>query len=329
VDKTRDLKIQISDLETRITAEQNAGIQTDRARELLSSVRQDLDNKQYSSATKLLSEADEYLDRKAQSNKRITSLIAEAEKMIKTADNKGVNVVEATKSLDFSRKAMKRSDDTSAIYYAKQSQRQVKESKKQHKEAEVSLSNIKAYMYDLRDIDTQEADKIFKSAELAMVNKEYTDVLKYSKATKQKAEEISNLFKDADVAIKKVKTEVDNIKHLELDIPQAIELYNKANQTFSNHKYVESIELANQSIDLINAERGKFQNAQESVSFAKLVTSNAISFGASIPDAEKYVADAELALSQKNYDKAIDLATKAKDIAESAKRQQQRLAKRK
>ena len=46
-------------------------------------------------------------------------------------------------------------------------------------------------------------------------------------------------------------------------------------------------------------------------------------------EAEELVANAEIALANKNYDQTIELATKAKDIAEQAKRQQQRQAKRK
>jgi tetratricopeptide (TPR) repeat protein len=183
-------------------------------------------------------------------------------------------------------------------------------------------------MYDLREIKTEDADQIFEQAIRSMDEKDYSKVVKLSRATKVKAEEIENLHKEASKLINLARNAMDTIKHLGLRVENAEELYNKATVSFSEHKYQETLDLANQLIDLINSEKDKFQEAQESVSFAKLVISNAESFGANVNDAAELVREAETALTEKRYDRAIEVATKAKDIAEQAKRQQQRISKR-
>jgi uncharacterized membrane protein (DUF106 family) len=327
-EKERKIEDHFTELETRINEVKDSGIRSDRARELLSQARQNVLEKKYNRATEIITEANEHLDHKAQTHDRITGLIKQAETMINNADKKGIKTDDAEKSLKFARKAINRSDETSAIYYAKQSQRQIKEARKLHKEADIALSSAKALMYDLKDLDTEEADRIFESAKTAMDTKDYLSVIKQTKATKQKAEDISYIYKEAEEAVNNAKTSLGNIRHLDLDVPEASDLFDKANNALNENMYKEAKDLADQCNDLIKTEREKFQNAQESVSFAKLVISNAISFGASVPEAEKIVANAEMALAGKNYDKAIELSNQAKDIAESAKRQQQRLAKR-
>jgi uncharacterized membrane protein (DUF106 family) len=328
VDQERKIKEQIRDLEQKISDIKFKGVETQRAKQLLSQSQQALEDKRYSHVSELLTEADEHLDKKSQTYDRVNSLIDEAEKMIENANKKGIRIIEAQKSLESSKTALKRNDDTDAIYYAKQSQRQIKEARIKHKEAEETISQLKALMYDLRELKTIDADKSFDKAQNAMNNKDYANVIKYSKETKQKAEEISNLHKEAIDSVNSAKKSIENVKHLDLDIPGAQQLFTKANDELKYDRYESAKEFADQCRDLVKIEQEKYQNAQESVSFAKLVISNAISFGASIPEAESLAADAEQALSLKQYDRAIELANRAKDLAETAKKQQQRLAKR-
>ena len=162
-----------------------------------------------------------------------------------------------------------------------------------------------------------------------MDKKDYAEVIKYSKTTKVKAEDIMTINKKAEEAIKSAKKAVESIHHLGLDVPDANDQLNKAQDAMVTNNYEKAFDIANNLIDKINSEKGKFSEAQESVSFAKLVISNASSFGADVSSAENLVNEAELALTAKNYDRVIELANSAKDIAESGKRQQQRMSKRK
>jgi uncharacterized membrane protein (DUF106 family) len=328
VNQERKIKEQIRDLEDKINEMKSKGVETQAANQLLSQSHQVMEEKRYVRVSELLTEADEHLDNKLHAYERINGLIEEAELMIANADKKGIRIIESQKSLDSSKNALKRNDDTHAIYYAKQSQRQTKEARIKHKEAEETISQLKALMYDLRELKTIEADKLFEKTESAMKNKDYANVIKFSKETKQKAEEIINLNKEALDAVNSAKKALDNVKHLDLDIPGAQQLYTKATDELKYDRYETAKDFADQCRDLVKVEQDKYQNAQESVSFAKLVISNAISFGASIPEAESLLADAEQALTLKQYDRAIELANRAKDLAETAKKQQQRLAKR-
>jgi uncharacterized membrane protein (DUF106 family) len=329
VKEEKKIQTELQNLEVNIEKLDSRGIQTQKARELLSQSSSNIENKHYGRAMEIITEANEHLENKTRTYERIIGLINQAESMILNAEKKEIRVSEAEKSLENARKALNRNDDTQAIYYAKQSQRQIKESREKHREAEETLSNIKALMYDVRELDTKEVDRTFEKALDAMKEKEYANVITYSKEAKIKAEEISKLNDDAKASIEKLEKLLQNIKHLNLEIADAADLYQQAMDELKHHRYERAQELAEQCNELITQERDNFQNAQESVSFAKLVISNAISFGASIPDAERYAADAESALNIKNYRRAIELANKAKDIAETAKRQQQRLAKRK
>lgn len=329
LEKERTIDDDLTALDEKLTTAESEGIQISRSRELISKVQQNIEDREYSQATSNLAEAQNYLERKTETHGRIIGLISQAESMIENAEKKGINIDSAINSLNQARKALKRNDDTSAIYYAKQSQRQVKDSRIEHKSAEESLSSVKALMYDLRELKTDEADELFNQAQTAMEKKDYSAVVKQSKTIKVKAEEIKNLHQEANSAVKNAKDSIDAIKHLELHVPQANELFEKATNALADHKYNEALELANQCNEIIKVEKDKFQEAQESVSFAKLVIANAVSFGASVMEAEKLAADAEMALTNKQYDRAIELANSAKDIAEQAKRQQQRISKRK
>lgn len=329
VQQHQKIEEEISDLEEKLKVSQAGNIPVDKPKELLSQAQDKLSERQYGRASNLINEADEYIKNKSQERERVMGLIGEADSMIKNAEAKGIGMAGAIKSLQQARGALKRNDGTSAIYYAKQSQRKVKESRDEHKQAEETISTVKAALYDIRELKTEEADSLFNQAMAAMEKKDYSTVIKYSKSTKTKAEEIKNLHKEAKDAIEGAKHLLDGIKHLGLQIANVEELMTKATQALDKHQYREAIELANKVTDLISSEKDKFQEAQESVSFAKLVISNAQSFGGDVSRAEELVAKAEDALNKKQYERAIELANNAKDIAEQEKRQQQRLSKRK
>ncbi len=318
----------IISLEEKLKQVQTKGITVDKSRELITQARAKLSEKKYTPASNLINEADEYLHRKTQTHERVKGLITEAETMINNAKSKNIGMEDAQKSLNFAKNALKRNDETSAIYYAKQCQRKVKDSREQHKAAEETLSSVKAIMYDIQDLNTDEADQIFENAKKSMDNKDYTSVIKLSKATKTKAEEIQSLYQQANDSLSAAKKALESIQHLGLEVPSVDRMLEKANIAFSKHKYNVTIEQANQVKELINTEKEKFQTAQEGVSFAKLVISNAQSFGADVSRSEELVREAEEALKKKQYERAIDLGNKAKDIAEQLKRQQQRASKR-
>jgi uncharacterized membrane protein (DUF106 family) len=329
VERDQVIEDDINTLEVKLDGAHGRGISVDRSRELLNQARDNLEEKKYTRASKLITEAEENLGRRVQANERVNALFAEAESMIKNAEQKNIGVAKARKSLDNAKNAMKRNDDTSAIYYAKESQRKVKEARKQHKEADETLSSLKAYLYDLRDMKTEEADAVFSKAQTAMEKKEYSDVIKYSKSTKTKAHEIKALHKEASDALATANNARDSIKHLGLHIDGIDGILDRAKTAMKNHRYKDTVDHANKVIESINSEKTKFQEAQESVSFAKLVMSNAQTFGADVSESQKLVTEAEIALTKKQYDRTIDLANRAKDIAEQQKRQHQRASKRK
>ncbi len=314
--------------ELRIEAAKDMGVRVTKPNDLLKTAQTSLEAKDYFKARNLIKEAEEDVDRMSVTHNKTEELLKSAENMIKLSEGKGIGVRDAWKALENSRKALKKSDYTTAIYFAKQSKRNVKEAKEQHKDAQEMLSSVKATMYDLKELKTSKAENLLKKAEKALKDQSYEKVMEHLRDSKREAEEVKKEHQTANDELEATRSAIESANYLGIKVTKAEELYQRAQKKIDAHNYKEALNYATQSREIAEREKNKFQEASEAVNFAKLIISNAKTFGASVTEAETLLGNAEEALKNKNYTVAMTNATRAKDIAEQAKRQQQRTSRR-
>ncbi|MCK5560613.1 MAG: DUF106 domain-containing protein, partial [Thermoplasmata archaeon] len=314
--------------ELRIEAAKDLGVRVTKPNDLLKTAQTSLEAKDYFKARNLIKEAEEDVDRQSVTHKKTEELLKSAETMIKVSESKGVGVKEARKALESGKKALVKSDYTTAIYFAKQSKRKVKDAKEQHKDAQEMLSSVKATMYDMKELKTSKAENLLKKAEKALKDHSYDKVMEHLRDSKHEADDVKQQHQKASEELESARAAIESANYQGLKITKAEELYTRAEKKLEAHNYSEALNYATQSREIAEQEKTKFQEASEAVNFAKLIISNAKTFGASVIEAENLLGNAEEALKNKNYAVAISNATRAKDIAEQAKRAQQRSSRR-
>jgi uncharacterized membrane protein (DUF106 family) len=318
----------IDEINIAIDAAKDLGVVTSKPQELIRSAKSSLENKDYFRAMKYVKEADDEVNRISITHKKTDDLLKSAETSVKAAEDRGVGVKEARKAVVSGRNALKKSDFTTAIYFAKQAQRKIKDAKEQHKDAMDMISSVKATMYDMKDLKTNQAEKLLNKAEKALKDQSYEKVVEHARESKKVAEEVKTLHRKAEAEIEAAKAAIESGDYLGVKVEKAVDLIKKAQSNIELHNYQQALNLGSQARELAEGEKNRYQEASEAVNFAKLIISNAKTFGASVNDAEALLTKAETALHNKNYTVAITEATRAKDIAEQAKRQQQRSTRR-
>jgi hypothetical protein len=318
----------IENVEITIGAAKDLGVRVNKPNELIQNAKVRIENKDYYKAMKLIKEAEDEVNKLSVTHKKTDDMLKSAETSIKAAEDKGVGVKDARKALASGTTALKKSDYTTAIYYAKQAQRKVKDAKELHKEAQEMISSVKAAMYDMKKLDTKKAENLLSKAEKALKDQSYEKVMEHARNSKKLAEDIKGLYQKAVDEIEAAKSAIDSGNYMGIHVGKAEDLLKKAQTNLDSQNYPQALNFATQSREIAEGEKNKYQEASEAVNFAKLIISNAKTFGASVNDAEVLLGRAESALKNKNYTGAISDATRAKDIAEQAKRQQQRSARR-
>jgi len=318
----------IDDVNNAIDAAKDLGVVTSKPQDLIRSARSSLEEKDYFKAMKYIKEAEDEVNHLSVTHRKTNDLLKSAETSIKAAEDRGVGVSDAKRSMANGRAALKKSDFTTAIYYAKQAQRKVKDAKEQHKEAIDMISSVKATMYDMKDLKTSKAENLLTKAEKALKEHSYEKVLEHARESKKMAEDIKSLHQKAREQIDAAKAAIESGDYMGVKVERAVELVKKAESNIESHNYEQALSLGTQARELAEGEKNKYQEASEAVNFAKLIISNAKTFGANVDEAEMLLTKAENALQNKNYTVAITEATRAKDIAEQAKKQQQRSARR-
>jgi len=326
IKKVEDVQAQriledIKDVENSIEALQDIGAKPGTVQETVERAKAALDDDNFLKAKSLADEAKDATDRLGGTYQRTKTTVNEADTMIKRARKKGVGVDRAATSLKKAKASLKKGDYTSAIFYAKEAKRRVADAKEQHQEAESVLRTVKATIYDMKEIPTDDLDRSIEKATKAMERAEYEKVLQMAKETKKKGDEIKKTFEGARAELDKTESDISSAGSLGIDLTKAKEQRNKAKTAFQKKKYKEAADLAISSQEEVAKLRKEHQDASESLSFAKLIVANAQNFGAEVTAAEALLAKADSAVAERNYGKANELATQAKEMAEEAKRQ--------
>jgi tetratricopeptide (TPR) repeat protein len=315
-------------LENAIADADKLGVRVPKARELLQRAKRAAEGRSYEEATMHTKDAENLIEEAMRTHKKTIDLLDTAKSMLASAEQRGIGVRASLEAYKKAEKAMRNMEYSTAIYYAKQTQRLIKEARKQHKTSEEAIADMKSVMYDIKDIKAPEAERLLREAERAMASKEYDKVLGLAKEGKRVAEKIRKSYQELLEKLARAQELLRECKAAGIEVDGAEELLRNADTAMRQQEYEKALGLAVECIEYAEKEKGRYQEATEAVSFAKLVIANAEGFGVDVAEPRSLLQMAEDLLAQGDYENTIKYATQAKDLAEGAKRRMQRELKR-
>lgn len=315
-------------LEAKISSARRDGVMTDRVETLKIKLEAALEDHEYEQAENYLNEAESLIEQNIATRKRTTESINNIKTMLSSAGVKGVNVSAIEPILANAEAALARHDYTKAIYYTKQCQLKLRTAKEKHSEAEDALREIQGIVAESPDSFGKLMTTRLQEVEGAMSSRKYEDVMDSVKKVKGEIDSTRKTYDLAMAQLELAKSLMESLEKLQIETTKIEDNLRNAEDKFNLAQYDECLEIAKDVSDELSKLKKLYEDASESVSFAKLVVANARNFGADVSKAETLLNDAELALEGHDYSKALSKATSAKTIAEEAKRQIQREEKR-
>jgi len=324
LDQMADGELAINALQDSLVEARKSGIPDAKAREMLSQAKRYQSNGDFKKVRSLCADATEELERSQLNYERTKDLFAQSKDMVDQARKKGIGVSKARSSLDRAKKAMDHGDSSTAIFHSKQAQKEIKDARVKHQEAEENISILKSQLFDMKDISTENVEMLLQRAQDHMKRQEYQAVLDTVKKAKRTADDIKRFHSEAKKTMDAADKIIKEAKIMGARVEKAQDILIKARYAYDAGKYEEANVLSSESLDMGKALQNRHRDAQDAVNFAQLVITNAEGFGADVSSSKALFEEAKRHLEHREYDQAISKANAAKEKSEEIKRQVQR-----
>lgn len=326
--KVSDVETRLRSLDENIESARRGGVATTQAENLKAKVEAALDERNFGLAERQLLEAEAVIEQNTATRKKTLEMVETTRSMLESARARGIGVSSLEPMLASANAALNRRDYTKAIYHCKQCQQKLKIVKEKYGDAEEAIKGLKEQVAESPDSVQRLTGGQIADVERKLGEEHYEEVMEQVRRLKGEVDSTQKQFELARAEIETVKSLRDNLKKLSIDTLKYEDRLRKAEDRFNLTDYREALDLAKDLTEEMSKLKKLYESASESVSFAKLVVANAKNFGALVDNAELLLNDAEFALKNHDYEKALAKATSARNIAEEAKRQVQREQKR-
>jgi len=318
----------LTSLEVKLRSAKQEGVNTVNVESIVTKIRENIAEAEFANAERMIENGENNLEQAVSNRRRAVETLETTRNMIDAAKTRGVNVSSIQATLSLAEAALARNDHTKTIQHCKQCQERLKLLKDKHSEAENAMKSLSETVSGTSDEVQKIMTQKMQSAENAMDSRSYDEVMDQVKKLKSETDNIQRKFENARELIENARELKAELTKLSIDIGRYEDKLRNAEDKYSLGDYGAVIELAGDVNEELLKLKKLYEEASESVNFAKLIVANAQNFGADVTVAQQLLAEAEMALSEHNYSSALAKATNAKGLAEDAKKQIQRKQKR-
>ncbi len=312
---------EIEKLEKDITSAQADGVNVEKALESLKIAKMRQKEADIPKAKEAIAQTREALDDTQGQKHRAEELVLEARDDIENAKEEGLGVDSMAKALDKAETGLIHGDFSSAIYYSKQVLRDTQLARKANDRIkdEVRTLQIKVEDLDARGIDTSMENDLLEKAATLSLEGDSRGAQNTLDMVREGLESHADAHTSAQNALEKASNAMDDLESLSIEAGEVAELLSKARDDFSIQNYSDAKSNAFKASELAGELKSERLAAEEEVSMAQLVYSNARNFGADLSDVDSVLQDAEQALEDRENQRAKKLAGMVREMAEEAK----------
>ena len=330
-DFSRDLKkihsTRVEDVRKRVDAAQamvleasKKGLDVSKFKATLQQAKSSSQKEEYGKANEYIDKVEEGVEEARELHERTSDALEEVKRQYKELTKNKMKSMKVEDLISQAREKLKSQNFDAAIGFVKRAEEHIKTVKKDQGNAQGVIDSIKSFLYDYKECDDSTCEKLLREMENDFKQSRFEDVSHKAKIVKKEARRLEKEHKLSNKMIDQATKKVRDAEEKGLKVQKAERSLELAIREFDRRKYEAAQEHAQEAMDEATERVDETRVAEEELSLAKLVISNAEDFGADVERARMALRSAEQYFEQNIWHKAIEHAKEAKDTAEKEKK---------
>jgi uncharacterized membrane protein (DUF106 family)/HEPN domain-containing protein len=318
--RVEDVKKRMESAHKMVNEASRKGLDVGKFKASLQQAKSSTQKEEYGKANEFIDKVESGVQETLELHERTSDAIEEVRGQYKDISKKRMKSSKVEDLISKAKDKLKDHNFDAAIGLVKVAEEEIKKVKKEHGSAQGIIDSIKSFLYDYKECDDNTCEKLLREMEDDFKHSRFDDVSHKAKIVKKEAKRLEKEYKETrkiiDLATKKVREASEK----DLKVHKAERELESALREFDKRKYETAQYHAQSALDKAITKIDETKVAQEELSLAKLVISNAEDFGADVERAKMTLISAERYFEDNIWHKAIELAQEAKDMAEKEKK---------
>jgi len=246
-------------------------------------------------------------------------IILEVADKVTLAEQFGIAVVKARSMLEDAKNYMKNKEYSRALELAETCNNEITELLRNHMLGKIS--EIEGLIRNARDLNVSapKAEELIREARVSFEKRDYVNAWKYAMESRQELEKIVSASQSAAMEIKKAHEKINEAESLRIDVTREKAMLTQAMSALKSSNFKMAQEIASKCIT--DADAAIVKHIEKLINSFQSVITNAKRSGAITVIAENLISQAKIALAQKNYKEALNLAMRSEGELERAELQ--------
>ncbi|MEM3396547.1 MAG: hypothetical protein QW620_01750 [Thermoplasmata archaeon] len=246
-------------------------------------------------------------------------IILEVADKITIAEQFGIVTTKIREMLEEAKGYMKNKDYMRSLELAKTCNDEISTLLRDH--ITLRISEIENLIRNARDLNVHvpKAEELIREARISFEKGDYVNSLRYATESRDELEKVVAASQNAAMEIKKAHEKINEAESLRIDVSASKTLLSQAMNALKTSNYKMAQDIAAKCMADVDA--AIIRHIEKLINSFQTVITNAKRSGAITVIAENMIAQAKVALSQKNYKEALNLAMRSEGELERAELQ--------
>ncbi|MGC8912752.1 MAG: hypothetical protein ACP5LE_02295 [Thermoplasmata archaeon] len=256
---------------------------------------------------------------KLSSQYQSAKVILEVADKISVAEQFGIVTTKLRELLEEAKNYMKNKEYQKSLEVATTCNKEISEILKTHVTAKIG--EIEALIRNARDLNVSvpKAEELIREARISFEKNDFVNALKYAKESREELEKVVKDSQNAAIEIKKAHEKINEAESLRIDVSANKGLLSQAMNALKSSNYKMAYDIAAKCI--ADTDAAIVRHIEKLINSFQNVITNAKRSGAITVIAENLIAQARIALANKNYKEALNLAMRSEGELERAELQ--------
>ncbi|MCX8174070.1 MAG: hypothetical protein N3F63_05655 [Thermoplasmata archaeon] len=309
---------EISTAATMVAEAKKSNADISKVKDLLLKAKVAFENNDYETALEYAKHTKEEAA-KLTSQYHSAKIILEVADKITIAEQFGIVTAKIREMLEEAKGYMKNKDYDRSLDLAKTCNDEISTLLRDH--ITLKISEIENLIRNARDLNVHvpKAEELIREARISFEKGDYVNSLRYATESRDELEKVVAASQNAAMEIKKAHEKINEAESLRIDVAASKNLLSQAMNALKTSNYKMAQDIAAKCMADVDA--AIVRHIEKLINSFQTVITNAKRSGAITVIAENMIAQAKVALSQRNYKEALNLAMRSEGELERAELQ--------
>ncbi len=320
-DREKRTKIALEAAEELIGTVSETGASMTDARRYYRRAEEAFGDGRYDRAVDLAREAEDYAEKAKRKHKDAVDRIASAQRVVDNIEADMGSIAKARTHIEHAENALGRFDYDTVLEETRSAKRTARGLQEEQSSVESKYDSLADLISSSKKegVPVAGARERLKRAQETIAAGEFDTAMDELRALESTLSKRQTLRRKAVRARDDAGEALENAHALNIDLHSPQQFFDRGERALDDGEYTAAATFFDQAIDTLEVAKKQYNEAEEAISFAKLVLANARDFGATVRTAEAYLDKAERAFDGGHYRQAEEYAAQAKSAAEASK----------